>query len=73
VKDCVERPRKKGAKYTNRDIAPDEIVTELDLTFDAKRDRWAGFDPSDYQRVVERTFLLLRLYFFSKEKLNERV
>ena len=27
VKECVERPRKIGAKYTNKDIARDEMNT----------------------------------------------
>lgn len=53
-KDCLERPRKVGAKWTNRDIAPDEkLVKALPLDYDGKRDRWAGFDPSSYKAVVE--------------------
>ena len=53
-KDCLERPRKIGAKYTNEAIAPDEkLVSDLPLDYDGKRDRWAGFDPSSYKAVVE--------------------
>ena len=47
VKECMERPRKIGAKYTNKDIARDEINTEdqeLKLGYQAKRDRWNGYD-----------------------------
>lgn len=53
-KDCLERPRKVGAKYTNKDIAPDEILLpEVEHTFDSKRDRWAGFQPEMYKSTIE--------------------
>lgn len=39
TKDCMERPRKKGAKFTGQDIQPDELVQEFNLNFSAKRDR----------------------------------
>lgn len=55
VKDCTERPRRRGAKVTNRDIERDEVVhEELELDFEGKRDRWNGFDPAEYRKVVER-------------------
>ena len=55
TKDCLERPRTKGAKFTNKHIAADEKVESIDLdTFEAKRDRWNGYDTSDYAtRVVD--------------------
>ena len=53
-KDCFERPRKVGAKFTNKDIAGDDVMLpSLKLDFDGKRDRWNGFDPSEYKKVVE--------------------
>lgn len=53
-KDCLERPRKLGAKFTNKDIAPDEVILpEIDHTFDSKRDRWAGFQPEMYKKTIE--------------------
>lgn len=61
-KDCLERPRKVGAKYTNRDIAPDEVVhdnskylngLEGQGDYDVKRDRWDGYDPKAHAKVVE--------------------
>ncbi|XP_032383965.1 pre-mRNA-splicing factor SLU7 [Etheostoma spectabile] len=53
-KDCLERPRKVGAKYTGTSIAPDEhSQLQLDLDYDGKRDRWNGYDPEDHQRIVE--------------------
>ncbi|XP_012284202.1 pre-mRNA-splicing factor SLU7 [Orussus abietinus] len=53
-KDCMERPRKVGAKYTNSNIAPDEYVQpELSVDYDGKRDRWAGYDPAEHRAIVE--------------------
>lgn len=52
-KDCLERPRKKGAKYTNQDIAPDEVVQEIQAGYDAKRDRWNGYDPAEHSKIYE--------------------
>lgn len=50
----MERPRKIGAKWTNFDFAPDEYTQpKLTLGWDAKRDRWNGYDPSTYKQVVE--------------------
>ncbi|MFH4983453.1 hypothetical protein AB6A40_010162 [Gnathostoma spinigerum] len=72
-KDCFERPRKLGAKWTGEDIAPDEFIQpNLTLRWDAKRDRWNGYDPASHQQVVEeyekleQTRKLLR-----EEKLKE--
>lgn len=53
-KDCLERPRKVGAKFTGTGIAPDEQAqVQLDLDYDGKRDRWNGYDPEEHQRIVE--------------------
>ncbi|CAB0006506.1 unnamed protein product [Nesidiocoris tenuis] len=53
-KDCMDRPRKIGAKYSGAQIAPDEWVQPvLDRDFDGKRDRWAGYDPAQHQAVVD--------------------
>ncbi|KAG8004102.1 Pre-mRNA-splicing factor SLU7 [Nibea albiflora] len=53
-KDCLERPRKVGAKFTGTGIAPDEhSQIQLDLDYDGKRDRWNGYDPEEHQRIVE--------------------
>jgi pre-mRNA-processing factor SLU7 len=51
--DCLERPRKKGAKFTNTDIQADDIVQDVASGYDAKRDRWNGYDPSAYKAVYE--------------------
>eukprot|EP00955_Chlamydomonas_euryale_P105563 365647-Chlamydomonas_euryale.AAC.19 len=52
TKDCLERPRNKGAKYTNKNIAADDRVQELKLSsYEAKRDRWNGFDANEYKKA----------------------
>ncbi|KAJ1544546.1 mRNA splicing protein, partial [Cladochytrium tenue] len=53
TRDCLDRPRKTGAKFNNKNIAPDEIVGAVELGFEAKRDRWNGYDPNDHAKVVE--------------------
>lgn len=61
AKDCLERPRKVGAKFTNKDIMPDEIIHDNQRhlnglegmgDYDAKRDRWDGYDPANHKAVV---------------------
>lgn len=53
TKECVDRPRKIGAKYTGIDLKPDEFLVEGPQDFDGKRDRWASFDPKEYEEVVK--------------------
>lgn len=53
TKDCLERPRKRGAKWTGADIKADEFIQEAKLDFEGKRDRWAGYDPEEYKEIVE--------------------
>ena len=54
AKSCMERPRKTGAKWTNRNIAPDEKIETFELDYDGKRDRWNGYDAATYAQVIER-------------------
>ena len=51
--DCLERPRKRGAKFTNKDIAPDEVIQDVASGYDAKRDRWNGYDPAEHKKVYD--------------------
>ncbi|KAK7494226.1 hypothetical protein BaRGS_00014508 [Batillaria attramentaria] len=56
-KDCLERPRKIGAKFTGDMIAPDEVIPdELDYDFEGKRDIWNGFDPREHQRKLQEEY-----------------
>ncbi|CAH0399674.1 unnamed protein product [Chilo suppressalis] len=53
-KDCLDRPRKIGAKFTNAGIAADEFEQpNLNLSYDGKRDRWNGYDPSQHKAIIE--------------------
>lgn len=54
AKACMERPRKLGAKWTGKHIAPDEKIENFELDYDGKRDRWNGFDAAAYIHVIER-------------------
>ncbi len=54
-RECVDRPRKVGAWKTGRDIAPDEVLaSSLALGYDAKRDRYAGYNPDEHAATVAR-------------------
>ncbi|RFU34464.1 hypothetical protein B7463_g1863, partial [Scytalidium lignicola] len=53
AKDCLSRPRAKGAKWTGKDIQADEILQDLNLGWDAKRDRWNGYDAKEYKAVID--------------------
>ena len=51
-KDCLERPRRVGAKFTGEDIKADELLPgELNFDFDGKRDRWSGYDVNVHKKV----------------------
>lgn len=53
-KDCFERPRKVLAKFSQSQIACDDVQQpNLSLDYDGKRDRWAGYDPSEHREIVE--------------------
>ncbi|TRM69423.1 Pre-mRNA splicing Prp18-interacting factor-domain-containing protein [Schizophyllum amplum] len=52
-RDCLERPRKKGARFTNKDIQADEILQDVPAGYDAKRDRWNGYDPSEHKKIYD--------------------
>lgn len=55
TRDCLERPRARGAKLTGKNIAADEKVQTLEgLTFAGKRDRWNGYDAKEYAKVQDR-------------------
>ncbi|KAI1818546.1 Pre-mRNA splicing Prp18-interacting factor-domain-containing protein [Poronia punctata] len=73
TKECLSRPRAKGAKWTGKDIAADEVIQEVELGWDAKRDRWNGYDPKEYRHVVDRYSQMeeLRNQLEGKEKTDK--
>ena len=53
-RDCVERPRKVGARYTGSNLAPDEFLQpKLNLSYDGKRDRWNGYENIAHKETIE--------------------
>ena len=48
TKECFERPRKRGAKYTKNNFRNDEFIKPLSFKndYEGKRDRWNGYEPS---------------------------
>ena len=53
TKECLSRPRAKGARWTGKNIQADEVVQDVELGWDAKRDRWNGYDAEQYRNVTE--------------------
>ena len=53
TKECLSRPRIKGARWTGKNIEADEIVQDVQLGWDAKRDRWNGYDSGQYRNVTD--------------------
>jgi pre-mRNA-processing factor SLU7 len=52
-KDCLERPRKKGARFTNKDIQADDVIQNVAAGYAAKRDRWNGYDATEHKKIYE--------------------
>lgn len=53
-KDCVEAPRKKGAKYTGANFKDDEMIQDIVFDFAGKRDQWNGYDGSMHAETIKR-------------------
>ncbi|OMO95432.1 Pre-mRNA splicing Prp18-interacting factor [Corchorus olitorius] len=54
-KSCMERPRKKGAKWTSMHIAPDEKIETFELDYDAKVDESKQMDFAKVEKRVRTT------------------
>ena len=52
TKECLERPRQRGAKFSNKDFSKDEFIYEVPLDYEGKRDRWNGYDPNSFSRIM---------------------
>ena len=54
-KDCLDRPRKIGAWKTGQNIHADEVILPtLSLGYDAKRDRYAGYNADEHVLTVAK-------------------
>ncbi|THY79309.1 hypothetical protein D6C86_00027 [Aureobasidium pullulans] len=69
-KDCLYRQRKIGAKFTGKDIKADESGQDINMGWEAKRDRWSGYDARAYQEVVNE-YNDLQAIKDSKRKLED--
>ena len=54
AKNCFELPRKVGAKWSGKHLRAGDVVRRVNLGWEAKRDRWNGYNPDDYRHVVKR-------------------
>jgi pre-mRNA-processing factor SLU7 len=59
TRDCCERPRKIGAKWSRSNVMDDEVIVnagenDASESYDVRRDRWRGYSPSEYVKVKER-------------------
>ncbi|KAK4964883.1 mRNA splicing protein [Elasticomyces elasticus] len=61
AKECLSRKRKAGARWTGKNIEADEVVKEVKLGWDAKRDRWNGFEAKEFDETIEEYETLERL------------
>ncbi|KAL7251165.1 hypothetical protein ACSBR1_013069 [Camellia fascicularis] len=71
---CMERPRKMGAKWTNKNIAPDEKIENSQLDYDAKHDLSNGYDPKYYYALVVKSYEAkneARRNFLKKQQLKK--
>lgn len=64
----MERPRIVGAKFSGQDIQADEVIVNIDLDYDAKRDRWNGYDPNMYLDVIKEH----ELYDAERKKMKQQ-
>ena len=53
AQDCVERPRKKGAKFTGKGIQADDATLEMAFDYAGKRDHWAQYDASQHASLLQ--------------------
>ncbi|KAH7828249.1 pre-mRNA-processing factor SLU7 [Monocercomonoides exilis] len=57
AKECLEHPRKIGAKWSGVGIKRDDVIVDekdLPMDYDSKRDIWNGYHPDFYKDVHER-------------------
>ncbi|CAG8449152.1 7282_t:CDS:10 [Diversispora eburnea] len=71
--NCMERPRKLGAKWSGQNIQPDEIIQEIELDYDSKRDRWNGYDASEHAKIYDEARRKLKASELDKQSTTELV
>ena len=53
TKECCERPRKVGAKWSGKDFKEDEFLHDIPLDFEGKKDIWNGYDPNSQIKQIQ--------------------
>ena len=73
TKECFERPRKRGAKYTKNNFRSDEYIKPLPFKndYEGKRDRWNGYETAkELEKFKE--FEIIEKQIELKEKENNK-
>ena len=82
TKECFERPRKRGARWTKNNFGNDEFIKPLMYKndYEGKRDRWNGYDNSkelekfkEYEIIEKQIELNESENNKDKKKLEEEV
>eukprot|EP01059_Diplonema_ambulator_P030732 TRINITY_DN5372_c0_g1_i1.p1 TRINITY_DN5372_c0_g1~~TRINITY_DN5372_c0_g1_i1.p1 ORF type:complete len:610 (+),score=188.34 TRINITY_DN5372_c0_g1_i1:275-2104(+) len=74
-KECTERPRKVKAAVSGKDIAADEVVTDVSLSWEGKHDRWNGVDLRQHQKEVSEKHKVLdtQRQLLKQEKIKNKI
>jgi len=57
IKNCCERPRKRGAKWSGSNIRPDEYLQNKikNYDYDGKRDNWKNYNIDDHKKLINHS------------------
>lgn len=70
-KSCLERPRAKNAKQLGKTLNKyNDTQLNLNLNYDQKHDRWAGYKPETYMDVIQQYEHIEQQK--KKQKLNDK-
>ena len=76
TKECFERPRKRGAKYTKNNFRSDEYIKPLPFKndYEGKRDRWNGYETAkELEKFREYENIRKQIELKEKEDNKERL
>ena len=76
TKECFERPRKRGAKYTKKNFSNDEYIKPLPFKndYEGKRDRWNGYETAkELEKFKEYENIRKQIELKEKENNKEQL
>ena len=76
TKECFERPRKRGAKYTKNNFRSDEYIKPLPFKneYEGKRDRWNGYETAkELEKFKEYEIIEKEIELKEKENNKEKL